>query len=88
MERFVAARRVQEWPKLLLYLHDHANELRQGPDLHFFHHAGAMNFDSALTDIQVTRYDLIGFALDDKVQDLFFPWGQFFDPFFNFLSLE
>ncbi len=88
MERVTAARRIQEWLRLLLYVHDHANELRQGPDLHFLHHSGAMNFDSALTDFQVASYDPIGFALNDKLQDLFFPWCQFFDTFFNLLSLK
>ena len=74
--------------RLLLYLHDHAYELRQGSDLHFFHHPGTMNFDSALTDIEVTRYDFIGFALNNKLHDLFFAWRQFFNPFFNFPSFE
>ncbi len=74
--------------RLLLYLHNHAYELRQGPDLHFLHHAGAMYFDSALTDIEVARDDLVGFPLNDQLQDLFFPWCQFFDAFFNFLSFE
>ncbi len=27
--------------ELTLYLHDHANGLCQGSDLHFFHHPGA-----------------------------------------------
>ena len=74
--------------RLLPYLHNHAYELRQGSDLHFFHHPGAMNFDSALTDIEVARDDLVGFPLNDQLQDLFFPWCQFFNPFLNFLSLE
>ena len=75
-----------ERPRLLLNLHNHAYELRQGSDLHFFHHPGAMNFDSALTDIEVARDDLVGFALNDQLQDLFFPWCQFFDSFFNLLA--
>ena len=74
--------------KLLLYLHDHANELRQGPGLHFLHHPGAVNFDCALTDVQVSRYDFIGFALDDKLHDLLFSRRQFFDPFLDFLLFE
>lgn len=54
--------------RLLPYLHNHTNELCQGPDLHFFHHAGAMDFNSALTDSQVTRDDLVGFPLNDQLK--------------------
>ena len=47
-----------------------------------------MNFDRTLTDIQIACYDFIGFALNNKLHDLFFAWRQFFNPFFNFPSFE
>ena len=62
--------------------------MSQGPNLHFFHYSGAMNFDGALTNVQIASNDLIGFALNDQLQDLFFTWCQFFDPSFNLISFE
>ena len=47
-----------------------------------------MNFDSTLTDTQVARYDFVGFALDNKLHDLFLAWRQFLDPPFYFFSFE